>query len=737
MTSSVSTRRLALASARHPWRAIGLWIGFLALAIILAATLLDGAMTTETTLTNNPESAQGDELLSERLPETRDTINETVIVRSESQTVDESGYRSFVEQLYGELVALGEARIAGGTHYYQNGDASLVSADRRTTLIPLILPDAAREDVGEIHQVLESAASGSTFQVLATGQATLDAEITKVAERDLAKGEAIGLSAALVILALVLGAVAAAFLPIVLAIAAITVALGAAALVGQFIDLPFFIMNVMTMMGLAVGIDYSLFIVSRFREERARGRDKLDAIATAGATAGRTVVISGVTVALALAGLLVTPDSANQMIGLGALLVVAAAVLASMTLLPALLGLLGDRINALTIPFVKPTYAGLGDPGGAGFWTSISRAVMRRPVVSLVLAGGLLLAAASAYLDIEQGEIGVSSLPQHMMSAEAFAILEAEFGFGQDQPAVIAIDGQTSLASVETAIAALDAAIAADSAFVGTTREAHSGADLTIVHAWLAGDPASPEALEAVERLRSDYVPRAFADAPANVLVTGYTARLVDLNDVNETYTPIVVALVLSLSFVFLTIAFRSIVIPIKAIAMNLLSVAAAYGLLVLVFQKGVGADLFGFQQVDVIQTGLPLFLFAILFGLSMDYHVFLLSRVRERYLQTGDNNDAVAYGLQSTGRLITGAALIMVAVFGGFALGDLVAMQQFGFGLAVAVLLDATIVRCVLVPASMRLLGTWNWYLPDFLHWLPELRVETPDLAPSGVAGD
>ena len=243
--------------------------------------------------------------------------------------------------------------------------------------------------------------------------------------------------------------------------------------------------------------------------------------------------------------------------------------------------------------------------------------------------------------------------------------------------------------------------------------------------------------MDAIERLRSELVPAAFAGVPSRVMVTGETARFVDIADVNDAYTPIVFAFVLGLSFILLTVAFRSIVVPVKAILMNLLSVGAAYGLIVLVFQKGVGAELVGFQQVEVIQTGLPLFLFAVLFGLSMDYHVFLLSRIRERFDQTGDNTEAVAYGLRTTGRLITGAALIMVAVFGGFALGDLVAMQQFGFGLAVAVFVDATIVRSVLVPASMRLLGKWNWYLPNFLQWLPRLQIEAPMPAEQTAWGD
>jgi len=253
----------------------------------------------------------------------------------------------------------------------------------------------------------------------------------------------------------------------------------------------------------------------------------------------------------------------------------------------------------------------------------------------------------------------------------------------------------------------------------------------------VAGDPNSGEAEDAVDRLRSDYVPQAFEGVPGRALVGGFTAENLDGFDMLERYTPIVFAFVLRLTFILLLIVFRSIVVPIKAVIMNLLSVGAAYGLLVLVTQEGVGADLFGFQQVESIEAWLPIFLFAILFGLSMDYHVFLMSRIRERYDQTHDNTEAVVFGVRSTGRLITGAALIMVAVFGGFAAGDLVMFQEMGFGAGVAVLLDATIVRSILVPASMRLLGDWNWYLPKVLQWLPDMRVEAPERVqpPMGTA--
>jgi len=731
--SRLSTGNLARASARHRWITIGAWLGILAAAIVLAGTLLGDALTIETKLTNNPESAQADTLLHERLGQSNTTLDETAIVRSTTLTVDDPAYRSYVEALYGDLTALGDEVITGGTHYYLTGDESLVSADRRTTLIPLVIPEDARKRIDQVHQVVNQADGGGSFQVLITGEATLDAEITKVAEEDLAIGEGIGLSVALVVLALVFGAIAAAVLPMVLAIAAIIVAVGVAAVAGQVIDVPFFVINVMTMMGLAVGIDYSLFIVSRFREERAKGLEKIDAIATAGATAGRTVLLSGMTVALALMGLLITPDSANQMVGAGSLLVVIAAVLASMTLLPALLSLMGDKVNAIRIPLIqrRKTTQPAGANGGFWYWTA--RTVMRRPVVSLALAAGVLLVAASSAFDLKQGEVGVSALPDGLMSKEAFILLQDEFGFGQNLPAVVVIDGPTDAASVAAATERLEAAIASDSAFVTSELAIYPDANLSVLSARLAGDPANQQAMDAVKRLRANHIQTAFDGVPANVVVTGETAGLVDLTEVTDTYTPIVFVFVLGLSFVLLTVAFRSIVIPVKAILMNLLSVGATYGLMVLVFQKGVGADLLGFQQVEVIQTGLPLFLFAILFGLSMDYHVFLLSRVRERFIETGDNSEAVAYGLRSTGRLITGAALIMVAVFGGFALGDLVAIQQMGFGLAVAVLIDATIVRSILVPAAMALLGDRNWYLPNWLSWLPDLRFEgAPAQAPA-----
>ena len=413
MRLNLSTAGLARASARHPWRTIGGWLTLLVAAIVLMGTLLGDALTTEATgtLTNNPESVQADDLLGERLGESNITIGEIAVVRSTTRTVDDPAYRAYVERLYGDLTALGEDVVAGGTHYYLTGDESLVSADRFTTLIPLVIPDGAKTEIDRVHRVVEAAAAGGSFQILVTGQATLDAEVKAVAENDLATGEGIGISAAIVVLALVFGAIAAALLPIVLAIAAIVVGLGATAVVGQAFEIPFVVINVMTMMGLAVGIDYALFVVSRYREERRRGLAKVEAIAATGGSAGRTVLLSGMTVALALAGLLIMPDSSNRAIGAGAILVVFAAVLTTMTLLPALLSLMGDKVDALRIPLLQRRSTRRSSGANRGFWDWTTGAVMRRPVVSLVLAVGVLLAAASSIVNLNQGEVGLARSP--------------------------------------------------------------------------------------------------------------------------------------------------------------------------------------------------------------------------------------------------------------------------------------------------------------------------------------
>jgi RND superfamily putative drug exporter len=392
-----------------------------------------------------------------------------------------------------------------------------------------------------------------------------------------------------------------------------------------------------------------------------------------------------------------------------------------------MLRLLGDRVNKLRIPLINKAQNEFDEERPGGVWDRIARTVMRYPVIGVVGVTAVLIAATIPYFDINTGTSGVSTFPDSFQSKKGFEILQSDFDGGQVTPAEVVIDGDAESSAVRNAVQTLSMSTEADPDFGPAVYETNEAGDLGLLSIQLALDPATEEANTAIERLREQYIPQAFHDVPVEVYVTGQTATNVDGLNITSDYTPFVLVFVLALSFILLMLVFRSIVVPAKAIVMNLLSVGAAYGLIVLVSQKGVGADILGFQQVEVVEFWLPLFLFSVLFGLSMDYHVFLLSRIRERYDQTKDNTDAVSYGLRSTGRLITGAALIMVAVFGGFAMGDLVMFQQMGFGLGVAVLIDATTIRSILVPASMKLLGNLNWYLPPVLRWLPHLGIEGP----------
>ena len=738
MMYRLSTRGLASASARHPWRTVLVWVGIIAVAIGLNGAFLQDGLTTEFEFSNDPESARGAQLLEDRLRGPR-PINEIIIVRSNELTVDDGLFEATVTGLFDDVMALGPDVVEGGVNYYQFRLPDFVSDDRRTTIIPFVMAgalDDANDNIEKLFAIVEEADASAAFDVYLVGEASVALETNELTFKDIEQGERVGVPIALLILLVLFGAVLAAFIPLLLAVLAIVLAFGATAFVGLFVDLSFFVTLIITMIGLAVGIDYSLIVVSRFREEMGRGRSKLDAIERAGATANRTVFFSGLTVVFALAGLLIHPASVFQSLGTGAILVVVAAVALTTTLLPAALSLLGGRVNALRLPFIGRRIGASADADG-GYWATVVRIVMRYPVLSFLAASGVMVAAALPALDINTGFNGVDSLPDGVQSKEAFFILEEEFSFGVVSPMEIVIDGDANSEAVKAGIAALREMLAADPDFVGPSRvRVNAAGDLSLVSVPVAGEPASDEAIEALRRLRSDYLPAAFEGVDAEILVTGETAFNDDFFEITDRFTPIIFVFVLSLSFLLLTVAFRSIVIPLMSIILNMLSVGAAYGLMVLVFQKGYGAGVLGFQTTPMIDAWIPLFLFAVLFGLSMDYHVFLLSRIRERYDQTGDNAESVAYGLRSTAGLITGAALIMVAVFGGFASGDLIANQQIGFGLAVAVLLDATIVRTVLVPATMRLLGKWNWYYPAFLEWVPRIGIEGEvETAPAGAA--
>ncbi|HEY5529124.1 MAG TPA: MMPL family transporter, partial [Thermoleophilia bacterium] len=572
----------------------------------------------------------------------------------------------------------------------------------------------------------------SGFIVTTVGGASIGHDLASTATTDLRKAEMVGLPITLAVLVLVFGALVAAGVSLVLALTAIGVSIGAIIAIGAIIPQSFFIVNIVMMIGLAVGIDYALFIIERYREERRQGLDKHEAIVMTGRTASRAVLFSGGTVMLALLGLFIVPITTFRSLGLGAVVVVGVAVMAMLTLVPALISLLGDRLDWPVLRRHRKIKDGERLHSGAnmyrGFWGRFTKGIMKRPIVGVVITVVILLAATAPAFSLKTGAAGgADSLPDGPRKA-AYELLVNNFPAGMLAPVQIVVNGKET-AALDTGIAKLQAEMAATGDFAtAATVSWDQAKDLALIEAPLKVDPNSPAGYSVVSTLRTSIIPHSFTGSTVPVYVTGQTALNADSTHLVSRLTPIVLAFVLGLTFILLMVVFRSIVVPINAIIMNLLSVGAAYGLLVLVFQKGIGHRLFGFQQTPTIQSWVPIFLFCILFGLSMDYHVFLLSRIREHYDQTDKSREAVAVGLKATSRIITGAAAIMVVVFATFAAGNLVMLQQLGFGLAVAVFLDATLIRSVLVPTSMALLGKISWYLPRALHRvLPRIHLEGP----------
>jgi RND superfamily putative drug exporter len=706
------TRRLATASARHPWRAIGIWIAAVVLSFVAAGAFLGDALTGEAEQLNNPESVQANELMAKRIPPgpptaTPEFTTDVVLVRSSAYRVGDRAFRQKIDEVIGRLRSTPGAIYVADEPTARTGDAVVIETG------------LADEEAGDAVIDTVRSLDDSNFDVFVTGNNTFDAEQSALSLEDLRKGELqFGLPVAFVVLLLVFGAVVAGLIPVSTALIAILTAVGLTAIVGIFADLSIFTINMISGMGLALGIDYSLFIVSRFREERTGGRDKPEAIAATGETASRAVLFSGFAFVIAMFGLLLIPNTIFRSLATGAILVGATSVLAGLTLLPAVLSLLGDRVNTLRIPWIGRS-AELGTAAEGRFWGAIVRAVMRRPILSLVLSVAFLVALALPVLDYQTGEAGIRTMPDRFASKQGFLALEQEFGAGTTDSVQVVVDGPVIAPATRSGIERLAEAMRQDGEWRQVETEWHPAQRLAVIEGLPTGDSRDRRAIDAVQALRREEIP------DARILVAGETAESIDYTAVTDQWLPRLIVFVLSLSFILLTVAFRSIVVALKAIVLNLLSVGAAYGALILVFEKGVGNELFGFEQVDFIEAWVPLFLFAVLFGLSMDYHVFLLSRIRERYLRYGNTDAAVAHAISSTARLITGAALIIIAVFAGFAVGDLVPFQQMGFGVAISLLIDATLIRCVLLPSAMTLLGEWNWYLPKWLDWLPDFHVE------------
>jgi RND superfamily putative drug exporter len=715
MTEGI-TERLARVSAAHPRRTLAIWAVAVVAALALVATVLHG-LTTTAVVAGKPDSARAADLYGQGFPTpaSRHAVSDVVVVRSDRYTVADPAYRSYVSHLVEAVQATGG--VVTATSYLSG--AAPVSPDRHATLVQLLI--ASDGDAKPVVKVVEHS-NGGAFTAAITGDHSASSDFNTLSQRDLEHGElAFGLPAALVVLVLVFASVVGGLVPVLMAILAIVVGLGVVALLSLVSGLSVFIVNMLTGMGLALGIDYSLFVVSRYREERARGLAEEAAIRAAGATASRAVLFSGSTFVVSLFGMLIVPTSIMRSLAAGAIIVGIVSVAAALTLLPALLMLLGDRVNALPVPFLGRNLD-RADTAESRVWRRVVDGVLRRPALSLVLAGGVMVAAAVPTLGLHIGQNSVLTLPADMPSRQGYVALQREFGAQNPYPVLVVARGGGP--STLRRLDGLGADLAADGRFgPAVVRSGQNG--IAALTAPVLGDAVGGPAVTAVRHLSNRLVPSAFAGSSAGVFVGGKTAEAAEYYDAVTNPTPYVLAFVLGLSFLLLAIAFRSLVVAVVSIVLNLLSVGAAYGLLTLVFIHGYAAGVFGFEHVPIIDAWVPLFLFSVLFALSMDYQVFLMSRIRERYDETRSTRDAVASGVASTARIITGAALIIVVVFAGFARGDLVMFQQMGFGVAVALLLDATLIRSVVLPSMMSLLGDRAWYLPRWLDWLPHVEVE------------
>lgn len=597
------------------------------------------------------------------------------------------------------------------------------SKDGRSMLVQFKLPekeeDEAEEAIVPIMAAVEkTAAAHPELTIGQFGDASADKALSERFEDDFQKAEVLSLPITLIILVVAFGALVAATVPVLLALSSVGAALGLIGLTSQLMPVDEAISSVVLLIGMAVGVDYALFYVRREREEKAKGADGLSAIDIAAQTSGRAVLVSGLTVLVAMAGMFFTGNATFSSFAVGTMLVVAVAMVGSLTVLPAMLAALGGKVDKGRVPFLHRLRRADGE---SRMWNAVLDRVLRRPKLSVALSGAMLIALAIPAFGLHTANSGVDDLPRDLEIMQTYDKMQAAFPGGQI-PAVVVVEGDdVTSGPIKAAIADLERT-ALETGQMDEPIGVEISPDKTVaaISIPIQGNGTDDESNEALATLRDSVVPQTIANAEGvdHALVTGMTAGSKDFNDEMKAAAPVVFGFVLSLAFLLLLIEFRSIVIPIKAIVLNLLSVAAAYGILVLVFQHGVGASLLGVDEASQgsITSWLPIFLFVILFGLSMDYHVFILSRIREAYDSGMSSEGAVAHGIKSTASVVTSAAVVMVAVFAIFGTLSFVDMKQMGVGLAAAVLIDATIVRAVLLPATMKLLGDWNWYLPRAL---------------------
>ncbi|HEY7795985.1 MAG TPA: MMPL family transporter [Gaiellaceae bacterium] len=723
--SSNISARMGRWSARHRKTAIFGWLAFVVAAVVLGGML--GTKQLGDTDTLPGESGRAARILDEGFQQ---PAGETVLVQSRTLTADDAAFRAAVADVVRRLSAV--PVVTNVQSPYASGNHGQVSADGHSAIVNLDIRGDADTAVDRIDPVLEAvdatAAAHPSLRIEEFG-VSAEKQVDEKFNKDLERAGLLSLPVTIVILVIAFGALVAAGIPLLLALSAVMATMGLLAIPSQVWPVDENISAIVLLIGLAVGVDYSMFYLKREREERAAGKSESAALEAAAATSGRSVLISGLTVMTAMAGMFLTGDKTFGSFAMATILVVAIAVLGSLTVLPALLSWLGDRVNKARVPFLHR----LQRPEGGRMWGWILDRVLAHPLVSAVAATAVLVALALPALGMKTVVPGAEALPQDLPAVQTYNRLQQAFPGGQDPATVVVKASSVNTPEVRSAIDELQKQALAGGRFhQPVTVDVNEAGTVAQIDLPIDGTGTDAKSNAALASLRDDIVPATVGAVDgAEVGVTGTTAISKDFDSAMHSTAPLVFVFVLAFAFGLLLVSFRSIVLAAKAIVLNLLSVAAAYGILVLVFQHSWAKGILGFDYTGGVMAFMPVFLFVILFGLSMDYHVFILSRIREAYDRGMKTEDAVAHGIKTTAGVVTSAAIVMVFVFGIFATLSIVMLKQFGVGLATAVLIDATIVRAVLLPAAMTLLGDWNWYLPRWLEWLPKLEHErSPEVA-------
>jgi uncharacterized membrane protein YdfJ with MMPL/SSD domain len=730
--------RMGRWSASHKKTAIFGWLAFVAAAFVIGNVVGTKQLVDEKA--GSGESGHVDSVLYDEFKQQQ---GDSVLFQSKTKTVDDPAFRAAIDDVSYAVAGLKQVKHVESP--LEKGNGGQISKDRHSALLTVELrtTDAVAAKALDAPVQKALAAAQKRHDAVSVDEFGVNAvtEIDDAVAKDFQKAGTFSLPVTLIVLILAFGTIVAAGLPLLLALTAVFATMGLLALPSQLMPLSSDISVMVLLIGLAVGVDYSMFYLKREREERAAGRSPSAALEAAAATSGRAVMISGLTVMVAMAGMLFTGDKTFMGFAVASIFVVAVAVLGSLTVLPAAMAALGDKVDKVRVPFVHR----LRRKDGEGrMWGAILDRVLRRPLLSAVIAGGLLLALAAPALQLRTETPGYNTLPQNLSSVHTYDKIQKAFPGDAVAATVMVKTDDVGRPAVKAAVADLEHRALASGQFSNPTDvDYNKQGTIALVSLPIQGDGVDAKSKAALETLRGTIVPATVGKLTnADVGVSGATAQEKDSTDQMNGAAPYVFAFVLGFAFILLLVTFRSIVIATKAVVLNLLSVAASYGAIVLVFQHGWGKGLLGIEHTTGIYPFLPIFLFVILFGLSMDYHVFIISRIREAYDRGMKTEDAVAHGIKTTAGTVTSAAIVMVGVFSIFATLQFLFLKQFGVGLAVAILIDATIVRAVLLPATMKLLGDWNWYLPRWLEWLPQVEHETsadapkaPDAAPEPAA--